>query len=88
MKAAVLHAFGQPLDVREVPEPPQVAADDVMIRVRAVGLCGTDLKIVCGAIDTVRPPLILEHEVAGGVVSEAPGLQQGERVACTVVWRW
>ena len=82
MKAAVLPAFGQPLEVREVPEPPQVAADDVLIRVRAVGLCGTDLKIVGGAIDTVRPPLILGHEVAGEVVSAAPGLQQGERVAC------
>ena len=81
MRAAVLRAFGEPLQIASVPEP-QPAPDDVLIRVRAVGLCGTDLKITSGAFDDTPLPLIPGHEVAGQVVGDTGDLKAGQRVAC------
>lgn len=81
MKAAVLRAFGQPLEITSVPDP-EPTPDDVLIRVRAVGLCGTDLKITSGAFDDTPLPLIPGHEVAGEVVADVAGLSAGQCVAC------
>jgi propanol-preferring alcohol dehydrogenase len=65
----------------EVPEP-RVAPDEALIEVRAVGVCGTDLKITGGLIDTVTLPRILGHEVSGVVASEGGEIAAGKRVAC------
>jgi D-arabinose 1-dehydrogenase-like Zn-dependent alcohol dehydrogenase len=81
MRAAVLKAFNQPLELTQVAEP-NPGADEVVIRVRAVGLCGTDLKVITGAIDTVNVPLIPGHEVSGEIVLGTGSLQRGQRVAC------
>ena len=83
MKAAVLRAFGEPLQLMEVPEP-EPDGDQVLIRVRAVGLCGTDLKITSGAFDDTPLPLIPGHEVAGEVVCGTSDLTPGQRVACYI----
>jgi D-arabinose 1-dehydrogenase-like Zn-dependent alcohol dehydrogenase len=76
MRAAVLRAFGQPLEMREL-EVPAPSAGEVLVRVRAVGLCGTDLKITGGAFATTPLPMVPGHEVAGE-------LADGRRVACYV----
>lgn len=81
MRAAVLERFGEPLSVADVPVP-EPEDDEVLVRVRATGLCGTDLKVVSGALSSVRPPLIPGHEVAGEVAADADGLAKGERIAC------
>jgi 2-desacetyl-2-hydroxyethyl bacteriochlorophyllide A dehydrogenase len=82
MRAAVLEVFSEPLVLRDVPEPTP-ADDEVLVRVRATGLCGTDLKLCAGELggaDTL--PLIPGHEVAGELVGgNGAG---GGRVACYI----
>ena len=84
MKAAVLEQFSEPLVIQDVPEP-EPAEGESILKVKAVGLCGTDLKITGGAFSHVELPLVPGHEVAGEVVSStAGGPEVGTRVSCYV----
>ena len=77
MKAAYYQARHQ-LDVREAPEP-EPGPKDVLIRVRACGICGTDQHIYDG--DFGGPlPLIGGHELAGEVVAVGPDIVEDIRV--------
>ncbi|MCI0547969.1 MAG: alcohol dehydrogenase catalytic domain-containing protein [Candidatus Rokubacteria bacterium] len=81
MRAAVLHA-PRALRVESIPAP-RPGADEVVVRVAAIGLCGTDHRIWNGD-RPVRYPLVMGHEMLGVVqaVGEAVGnLREGERVA-------
>src|SRR5215472_15407935 len=74
MRAALLREFGS-LEVAEVPAP-EPGAGEVLVRVRACGICGTDLKIVAGAYRGTWPPalpFIIGHEWSGGVGARGPG---------------
>ncbi len=66
MKQAVLVEAGK-IELREVavPEP---GPDQALIRVRAVGICGSDIHTFHGKHPFVHPPLVLGHEAAGDVV--------------------
>jgi L-iditol 2-dehydrogenase len=79
MRAAVYRGQGRVV-VEQVPIP-KIGPGEVLIRVRACGICGTDIKkIHHGFID---PPLILGHEVAGTVVEVGTGVTRwkpGDRV--------
>jgi L-iditol 2-dehydrogenase len=68
-KAAVLIEPGR-LDVQDIEEPAP-SPGETLIGVRSVGICGTDLKIVSGAI-TVDLPRIIGHEIVGEVAGPAP----------------
>jgi propanol-preferring alcohol dehydrogenase len=68
MKAAVLERFGHPLRVTDVPEP-SASDGEVIVRVKACGLCRSDLHLIDGALP-IALPRILGHEIAG----EAPGI--------------
>lgn len=81
MRAAVLRSFGAPLELAEVPEP-RPGPDEALVEVRAVGLCGTDLKITGGLMTGTPLPLIPGHEVAGVVAADGGDLAQGTPVAC------
>lgn len=83
MIAAVLRNFGEDLQVEDI-ETPVPADDEVLVRVRAVGICGTDVKISQGLIPGVRTPLVLGHEVSGELVTPAAGLPAGQRVAAYI----
>jgi D-arabinose 1-dehydrogenase-like Zn-dependent alcohol dehydrogenase len=86
VRAAVLERFGAPLVVREVPDAAP-GPGEVLLRVRAAGICRTDLKIIDGAIPTVRPPLIPGHEPAGEVAAVGSGVEGvaiGTRVAASL----
>ena len=83
MKAAILRAFGDPLSVEEVPEPVP-GPDEVLLRVRAAGLCGSDLKVVSGKLPGVATPLIPGHEVAGELTDPVGELPAGTPVAAYV----
>lgn len=69
MRAVVLPAPGQ-VDVRECALP-EVGPDDVLIRSRAVGICGSDVELFLGTRppDFCRYPLVPGHEWAGEVVA-------------------
>jgi len=62
-QAAVLHAPRSPLMVETV-QAGELQRDDVLIRVKAVGLCHTDLEVIDGALRNPMP-IILGHEAAG-----------------------
>ena len=47
MRAAVLREFGRPLSLEDVPTPTP-AADEVLVKVMACGIDGTDLKLLDG----------------------------------------
>ena len=86
MKAAVLHQFGQPLSIEEIPTPAP-APDEVLLKVEACGVCHSDLHIVQsdwpGTVASLELPAILGHEVVGQVVEKGTavnGLQVGDRV--------
>ena len=64
MKAAVFN--GQDIFIKEIPIP-ELGASQVLIRIKASGICGTDLAIVKGYLPTPTP-LILGHEFAGEIV--------------------
>jgi threonine 3-dehydrogenase len=70
MLALVKAATGPGLELREVPRP-GVGFNDVLIRVRRTGICGTDLHIAswdAWAARTIRPPLVIGHEFVGEIV--------------------
>jgi len=84
MKAAVLRrpgdVAGSPLKL-EVVATPQPGAGEVLLRVRACGVCRTDLHIVEGELAPKRPAIIPGHQIVGDVVAPAPaGLAEGARV--------
>ena len=65
MQAMVLSEYKK-LDLVEMPEP-EIAADDVLIRVRACGICGSDVHGFDGSTGRRIPPLVMGHEAAGVV---------------------
>jgi len=85
MQALVIHAAGD-LRVEEVPTPP-LGAQQLQVRVRCGGICGSDLHYYQhGGFGTVRvkEPMVLGHEVAGVVEAVGAGVQDfavGERIA-------
>jgi (R,R)-butanediol dehydrogenase/meso-butanediol dehydrogenase/diacetyl reductase len=93
VRALRFHA-ARDLRIEEVAEPPEPGAGEVVVRVAACGICGTDLhEYVAGPIVTpVEPhpltgaqnPQILGHEFAGDVVATGAGVTsvgEGDRVA-------
>lgn len=83
MHAAVLEAYDRPVVLTEVPDPVP-AEGEVLIRVRAVGICGTDVKVTTGLIPNLPLPLIPGHEVAGELLADVGGLRAGQRVAAYI----
>tara|TARA_R110002110_G_scaffold101757_2_gene258455 strand:+ start:85 stop:1113 length:1029 start_codon:yes stop_codon:yes gene_type:complete len=83
MKAAVVTELGKPLDIREHPVP-QIGVGQVLVRVRASGVCHTDLHAAMGDWP-VKPtaPFIPGHEGVGEIVALGTGvthLKEGDRV--------
>ena len=82
MRAMELPAAGQKLAAvdRPIPSP---KSREVLLRVRACGVCRTDLHIVDGDLPLTRAPLIPGHEILGTVVTRGDGAERfaiGQRV--------
>jgi 2-desacetyl-2-hydroxyethyl bacteriochlorophyllide A dehydrogenase len=75
MKAVVLEGPGQ-AGVRTVREPQALGEGEVLLQVRRVGLCGSDLNSYRGRNPMVSYPRILGHEVAATVVECGVGVSQ------------
>ena len=81
MKALVLEEYGR-LVYREVPEP-EVGPDDVLVRIEACGICGSDIHGLDGSTGRRIPPIVMGHEAAGVVAatgSKVKGIPEGQRV--------
>ena len=79
MRAQVLDAPRTSLREVELPEP-IAAPGQVLLRVRACGVCRTDLHIVDGELAHPKLPLVLGHQIAGEVVSGGSRFEPGARV--------
>jgi 2-desacetyl-2-hydroxyethyl bacteriochlorophyllide A dehydrogenase len=71
MKAIVLRAPGQAA-LEQVPDPQSLGDHDVLVQVRRIGLCGSDLNSYRGRNPLVTYPRILGHEIAATVVDPNP----------------
>ncbi|MBC7294378.1 MAG: alcohol dehydrogenase catalytic domain-containing protein, partial [Thermoleophilia bacterium] len=82
MQAVVLTGPGE-FEIKEVPTP-QPEGDEVLCRVHAVAICGTDPKIVKGAYPGMWPksyPFIIGHEWAGEIVAITPQIAASPTLA-------
>lgn len=81
MKALLLKAYHQ-LAYEDVPEP-TVGPDDVLIQVKACGICGSDVHGLDGSTGRRIPPIVMGHEASGVIAdtgSAVEGWQKGDRV--------
>ena len=81
MKALVLEEYNQ-LIYKEMPEP-QLGPDDVLVRIKASGICGSDVHGMDGSTGRRIPPLIMGHEAAGVIAqvgSNVDNFHPGARV--------
>jgi propanol-preferring alcohol dehydrogenase len=94
MRAARMHGYKQPLVLEDV-KVPDMAADEVLIRVTAAGMCRTDSQLVDGYFKDYYPltfPITPGHEIAGAVekigslVPKTAGLTEGDRVVVAGGW--
>ena len=84
MKAAIFDKVGAPLRIDTVADP-SPAADEVVLRIAACGICGSDLHITEDPVPFgIGEGFVLGHEFAGDIVaigSEVANLRIGDRVA-------
>jgi L-iditol 2-dehydrogenase len=81
MKALVLREYNQ-LSYDDVPEP-EIGPTDVLIAVKACGICGSDVHGMDGSTGRRRPPIVMGHEAAGVIARtgrDVAGWKVGERV--------
>ena len=83
MKAAVVHEFGKPLTIEEVPVP-AAGPGQILVKIAATGVCHTDLHAADGDWPVKpKPPFIPGHEGVGHVVAVGAGVRhvkEGDRV--------
>jgi L-iditol 2-dehydrogenase len=81
MKALLLSEYKH-LAVTDVPEP-QIGPDELLIRVRACGICGSDVHGYDGSSGRRIPPIVMGHEAAGVIAAAGEAvtdMQEGDRV--------
>jgi propanol-preferring alcohol dehydrogenase len=82
MRAIVFDGPGRPLrsETRAIPEP---TAGQVLLRVRACGVCRTDLHLLDGEVPIAESPRILGHQIVGVVEAVGPTPAQGDDAAAS-----
>jgi L-iditol 2-dehydrogenase len=81
MKALLLTEYKK-FELTDMPEP-EVGADDVLVRVQACGICGSDIHGFDGSSGRRIPPLVMGHEAAGTVAAVGANVAdfgEGDRV--------
>jgi propanol-preferring alcohol dehydrogenase len=82
MHAMLLEEAGHLLRPARLPQP-RPGPGEVVLQVRACGICRTDLHVARGELTNPKLPLVLGHEIVGIVVARGPeveGFSEGERV--------
>ena len=78
MKAFVLEKYNSPLVLSDIPDP-VCGENDVIVKISAAGVCGTDMKIYKGLLDgIIKIPLVPGHEIAGTVVEKGKNVKTVE----------
>ncbi len=89
MKALIKYDRGVGnMEIRSIPVP-DIAADEVLVKVYCVGVCGTDIKIYDDTFFS-DVPVTIGHEFAGEIVKKGEGvrsLEVGERVVSEQHWK-
>jgi propanol-preferring alcohol dehydrogenase len=87
--AARLHAYGQPLQIDEIPTPTP-GPGQVLVAVHGAGFCHSDIHVIDGDLPILpRMPLVLGHENAGVVAAIGAGVdavREGDAVAVFGGW--
>ncbi len=81
MKALVLTEYSH-FEIQDMPQP-EVAADEVLVRIAACGICGSDIHGMDGSTGRRQPPIVMGHEAAGTIAevgSAVHGWKPGDRV--------
>lgn len=94
MKAARLHEYGKALVLEDVPVP-DIQPDEILVQVKASGMCRSDVQLVDGYFRRyadIPTPITLGHEITGvvhkigAVVPKAAGFREGDPVAVAPGW--
>lgn len=94
MRAARMHGYKQPLVLEDV-KVPDIAADEVLVKVSAAGMCRTDAQLLDGYFKdyaSMTFPITPGHEIAGTVermgnlVPKTAGLAEGDQVVVAGGW--
>ena len=94
MKAARMHEYGKPLVLEDVPVP-DIQPDEILVQVKACGMCRSDTQLVDGYFRKyadIPTPITLGHEIAGVVykigslVAKAAGFRDGDHVVVAPGW--
>lgn len=81
MKAMLLTEY-QKLEIVDLPKP-EISANDLLVQVKACGICGSDIHGWDGSTGRRKPPLVMGHEAAGivaAVGANVHGFAEGDRV--------
>src|SRR5499425_1689095 len=88
MKAARMHEYGEALVLEDVPVP-DIQPDEILVQVKACGMCRSDVQLVDGYFRKyadIPTPITLGHEITGvvhkigGIVPTSSGFQEGDHV--------
>ncbi|WP_343226953.1 NAD(P)-dependent alcohol dehydrogenase [Luteolibacter arcticus] len=94
MLAARMHEFHKPLILEEVPVP-EIKADEILVQVKAAGMCRTDVQLLDGYFRKYAEskfPLTPGHEIAGivhkigSLVPKSAGFEEGDQVVVVGGW--
>lgn len=94
MLAARLHEYHKPLILEDVPQP-DVQPDEILVQVKAAGMCRTDLQLLDGYFRKYAEssfPLTPGHEIAGivhkigSLVPKSAGFEEGDQVVVVGGW--
>jgi propanol-preferring alcohol dehydrogenase len=94
MKAARMHEYGKALVLEDVPVP-DIQPDDILVQVRACGMCRSDVQLVDGYFRKyadIPTPITLGHEITGvvhkigSVVPKSSGFRDGDHVVVVAGW--
>ncbi|MGA2033665.1 MAG: galactitol-1-phosphate 5-dehydrogenase [Thermoguttaceae bacterium] len=83
MQALVLTRYDH-FQIQQWPMP-EIGPDEVLVKVEACGICGSDVHGMDGSTGRRQPPLIMGHEAAGTIVAlgrDVQGWSAGDRVTC------
>lgn len=94
-RAAVLTAYGEPLEIQELPVPEELEPGALLVKIEAATVCGSDLHLWDGSLagsQAVNLPVIPGHEMVGSIVAFGEGaerdtfgqpLELGDRICFT-----